>query len=141
MLNKYIAISQRSQHKFILNKLSKYNLGNTSYPILLALYLAEKENKKLGQNEIARKLHIDKSLITKSVKSLVINSYIEISDDSSNKSKKILLLTEKSKKLIPEIKEVLDEWRTIFLNNFTEEEERELEKLLKKAYLNIVDKF
>ncbi len=142
MLNKYLAFSQRSQQKFILNKLSKYELGNTLYPILLTLDSAEKENnKKLGQNEIARRLNINKSLITKSVKTLTSNGYVEIYNDPTNKSKKLLQLTKKGKELIPEIRNILDEWRGIFLENFTEEEKNILEKLMEKAYLNIIDKF
>nr|WP_307775794.1 winged helix DNA-binding protein [uncultured Cetobacterium sp.] len=142
MLNKYLAFSQRSQQKFILNKLSKYELGNTLYPILLTLDSAEKENnKKLGQNEIARRLNINKSLITKSVKTLTSNGYVEIYNDPTNKSKKLLQLTKKGKELIPEIRNILDEWRDIFLENFTEEEKNILEKLMEKAYLNIIDKF
>ncbi len=109
MLNKYLAFSQRSQQKFILNKLSKYELGNTLYPILLTLDSAEKENnKKLGQNEIARRLNINKSLITKSVKTLTSNGYVEIYNDPTNKSKKLLQLTKKGKELIPEIRNILE---------------------------------
>lgn len=132
---KYINLSSRAGQSILLKELKKYGIGNTEYPILL--YLAFNEN--IGQNELGRAIHMNKSLVTKSVKNLEKNLYINIKRCDKNKSKKLLCLTEKGKNLIPKITNEIEILERKIFNKFSDDEKNIIMMLLKKIYNNIIE--
>lgn len=136
LISKYLSYISRIRQKDILDRLEKYEIGNTDYPIILFL----SRNSGYGQNEVARELKISKSLITKSVVNLERKGYIIKSISEKNKSKNLLKLTLKGEELVPNIKKIIKDYENKMLKDLSKEDVEKLNELLEKIYLNSIEK-
>lgn len=136
LISKYLSYISRIRQKDILDRLEKYEIGNTDYPIILFL----SRNSGYGQNEVARELKISKSLITKSVVNLERKGYIIKSTSEKNKSKNLLKLTLKGEELVPNIKKIIKDYENKMLKDLSKEDVEKLNELLEKIYLNSIEK-
>lgn len=136
LISKYLSYISRVRQKDILDRLEKYEIGNTDYPIILFL----SRNSGYGQNEVARELKISKSLITKSVVNLERKGYIIKSTSEKNKSKNLLKLTLEGEELVPNIKKIIKDYENKMLKDLSKEDVEKLNELLEKIYLNSIEK-
>ena len=136
LISKYLSYISRVRQKDILDRLEKYKIGNTDYPIILFL----SRNSGYGQNEVARELKISKSLITKSVVNLERKGYIIKSTSEKNKSKNLLKLTLEGEELVPNIKKIIKDYENKMLKDLSKEDVEKLNELLEKIYLNSIEK-
>ncbi|WP_297406814.1 MarR family winged helix-turn-helix transcriptional regulator [uncultured Cetobacterium sp.] len=136
LISKYLSYISRVRQKDILDRLEKYKIGNTDYPIILFL----SRNSGYGQNEVARELKISKSLITKSVVNLERKGYIIKSTSEKNKSKNLLKLTLEGEELVPNIKKIIKDYENKILKDLSKEDVEKLNELLEKIYLNSIEK-
>lgn len=88
--------------------------------------------KKEGitQEEIAVLLAIDKSAITRSVKGMENRGYVSVIPCETDKRAKRLFLTEEGKKLFADIQKINEEWMNYVLQDLSENEIDDLQKLV-----------
>ena len=96
-----------------------------------------KDNPSITQTEISDILKADAALVSKFTKGLLEKGYIYREKDTSDKRKRFLYLTEKAKNNLPEFVKAYEEFNSIALKNFTEEEHENLVSLLDKFFINI----
>lgn len=128
-ISKYIAYLHRSNHSYVGKRLKKYNLKNTTFPILLNLEQCEANTV----NKIARDMNIDKSIISRGVKELLNFEYIEKTPSLINKSSFTLFLTEKGREVLVKVHKVLQTWETTVFKDLEKEEKKRMVEILKKA--------
>ncbi|MFP4365015.1 MAG: MarR family winged helix-turn-helix transcriptional regulator [Spirochaetia bacterium] len=91
---------------YLSEKMKEYGLSAGSFPIVLFLADNGPSNLEL----IADALLVDKSLITRQIRNLLKKDLISIASDTSDKRKKIAILTEFGKAIVPQIRKVLKTW-------------------------------
>lgn len=131
---KYISILYRRSQVFWAQVLKEYDITLGEYPILITL------NQKDGitQEEIAAERGIDKSAITRIVKSLLEKDFIEIKKDKEDLRCNYIYLTEKGRESWIPIKRGMEEWNNIMSKNI---ENEEVVKILSQMVDNIEDYF
>ncbi|PJI08465.1 MULTISPECIES: MarR family winged helix-turn-helix transcriptional regulator [Clostridium] len=96
----------RCAQTYFDRELKKFNLSMATYPYVLSL----SKNEGINQNEISRKLYVDKSMSAKSIKKLISLGYVHKKEDKEDARAYKLYLTDKAKDIIPQILEVRDRW-------------------------------
>lgn len=86
--------------------LERFNLTSGMYPYILILY----NHEGISQNCISKKLNVDKAMSARTIKRLIELDYISKEVDQEDSRAYRLFLTEKSKKIIPEIKQEIHNW-------------------------------
>lgn len=111
----------------------KYSLGSGTYPYLMTLF----KNEGISQNQISKELAVDKALSARVIKKLIDLDYVKKETNSKDSRAYRLYLTEKSRAIIPAMKEELGKWNEIMTQNLTEEEKDLIVDLLSKVLDNI----
>ncbi len=89
----------------------------------------------MTQEKLAERLCIDKSAVTRRMTSLTEKGYVERKKNPDDKRSIQLFLTEKSKKIMPEIRAVGINWNNYLLSDLTDEEQKLLDEFLEKVKL------
>ncbi len=127
-IGRWISILYRYGQSYVSKRLERYNIGRGQYVILLALF----RNNGVSQEELADHLKIDKGSITKSIKKLEDEAYIERSIDSDDKRAYKVFLTQKAFDIIPAVQETIKSWEDIIVSDLSESENQIIEQLLHK---------
>lgn len=114
---KWISIIMRNTHKHINHELADLKIGRGQHQYLLTLY----RNNGISQEELSKKLGVDKGTTARAVKKLVDNGYIIREVDENDKRAFKLLVTNKAESYKTEFFKIADEWETKLLNNIPEE--------------------
>ncbi|MDU4934508.1 MAG: MarR family transcriptional regulator [Peptostreptococcaceae bacterium] len=135
--NKYIAkyISQihRKSRVFMNREVSKYDIKSGQLMFLLDLYMQDGKS----QEEISKKLEIDKGATTRTLKNLEEQGLITRVKDNHDKRTNRIYLTEKSKDVKEDVFNLIDQLRNEVSKSLTDEEEEILIDLLEKIYKNM----
>lgn len=134
---KLISILYRKSQMFWAQTLKDYDIASSEYPILIML------NKRDGitQDEIASKLGVDKSAVTRVVKSLLEKGFIERKKDLEDLRCNRIYLTEKGHKSWEPIQKGREEWDAIMSKNLKKEETKEVIRILSQMVENIEEYF
>lgn len=114
-------------------KLNHLEIQRSYYPLMLI----EAGNGKLTQQELATKLACDKVQVVRIIDYLSKQGYVNRSQDSNDRRKYNLKITEKAKKAIPDIKRTIDETNSLALDNLSEHDIAQLYSLLRKLETNL----
>jgi MarR family transcriptional regulator, transcriptional regulator for hemolysin len=115
--------------------LKQLDIDRSFYPLLLI-----DEGGGLTQQELARKLLCDKVQIVRIIDYLSSNGYVERVQHKVDKRKYELTVTEKAKKLIPEIKDGIVRTSTITFKGLTNIQIEELYNMLDIIENNLLQK-
>lgn len=132
MISKYISITYRQYQHYMREKLKKYKIGNSDYPILLCL----NNNPGICQNEVSRLTKLNKSLISKGVKKLIEYGYLDQKYDIRHKQKQKLFLTKSGQEIIPNLKLIINHWKETIFTDLTDIEINLLYKVMEKIDQN-----
>jgi DNA-binding MarR family transcriptional regulator len=132
-IGKWVSIIYRRSQIYIDKELAQYNLNSSQYLVLLMLDHTDDAH----QETVSHELHLDKATITRAVIKLMKLGYVTREVDPSDKRAYVLKITKKGRKLVPEIRKVLDRTSRIFLSGFTTKETAVALELLKRMYQNI----
>lgn len=117
-------ISKMSQD--ILQKnLSQLDIDRSFYPLLLI-----EAGNGITQQELACELSCDKVQVVRIIDYLSVNGYVDRIQNQADKRKYELAITEKAKKVIPDIKEAFHKISLISLNGLSEAQRGELYTML-----------
>jgi MarR family transcriptional regulator, transcriptional regulator for hemolysin len=124
--------------KLFLDKLQKelvhLDIERSFYPLLLI----DAGNGKLTQQELANKLLTDKVQVVRIIDYLSVNGYVERIQNSSDRRKYELTITEKAKLIIPDIRKAFHNMGAIALNGLSEKQIEDLYMMLNRIENNLL---
>jgi DNA-binding MarR family transcriptional regulator len=127
-----ISYSYRAIQKKFVKELAPYHIGWGHFAILMSLYEVEGRS----QESLALSRGFDKTMIAKSVVKLEEQDLIQRRIDPVDKRVKRLYLTEKSRKLLPEMEQIGLGINEILFKDFDKKESKIIQEYLRKIALN-----
>jgi DNA-binding MarR family transcriptional regulator len=134
-VGKWISTIYRQIRIFLDKELKKYNISSSQMLVLNTIY----RNDGIHQEAISKILNLDKANITRAINKLIDEGLVNREIDSNDKRAYLLHLTNKGKKLEPEIVNILKKTTSTLLTGFTAEEKKTILNLLRKMYTNILE--
>jgi DNA-binding MarR family transcriptional regulator len=138
-IGRLISILYRHAKVYFHRKLDGHGLGHGQVPILMHII----HHEPVTQHQINQHFHLDKGSTSALIKSLGKNDFIYREQDTHDKRAYFLYATEKTKALLPLLKEVFKGWTEILTSGFEPEEKELAFSLLNRMisnseeYLNI----
>lgn len=105
--------------------LSHLDIDRSFYPLLLI-----EAGKGITQQELANELSCDKVQVVRIIDYLSLNGYVDRIQNKTDKRKYELVVTEKAKTVIPDIKKAFKELSAVSLKGLTETQKNELYTIL-----------
>ena len=102
------------------------NITPRDFTYLVAVFY----HQNISQRELAELLYVSESNVTQIIKRLEKNGYIIRRPDVSNKSKKIINLSDEGKLVLFSLMKIVYEWEGDFLKDYTTEEVELFKKML-----------
>ena len=102
------------------------NITPRDFTYLVAVFY----HQNISQRELAELLYVSESNVTQIIKRLEKNGYIIRRPDVSNKSKKIINLSDEGKLVLFSLMKIVYEWEGEFLKDYTNEEIELFKKML-----------
>lgn len=127
IIGKQINILVRQFNLYLNHELTGLNVSATEILYLASLY----KEDGLTQDELASEYLVDKAAVARTVSKMEDKGLITRKDNPKNRRQKQLFLTEKARKIKPELKKVQDRWLKIM----TEDEDAGLTEAL-SSYLD-----
>jgi DNA-binding MarR family transcriptional regulator len=126
IIDKNICIISRYSQGYADERLKKFQLNKTQAEIVLFIY----ENDNLSLAQINRYFLFNKATITKNIKYLIQLELVSWNSVKSDKRKKMMVITDKGRELVPEIINVLRQWDNNLTLALNKEETELLSELL-----------
>jgi MarR family transcriptional regulator, transcriptional regulator for hemolysin len=117
-------ISKMSQDT-LQNILSNLDIDRSFYPLLLI-----EAGNGITQQDLADELSCDKVQVVRIIDYLSLNGYVDRLQNKTDKRKYELVITEKAKKVIPDIKRAFNELSVVSLKGLTANQRNELYAML-----------
>ncbi len=134
----------RKIHLFCENEcnqmLAEYDLTYAQLQLLDFLFLQNEQGMPVNQRRIEEMLGLKNPTVTGLINRLETKGFLLRVADVQDRRANIILLTDKAHRLRDEMEEVAGSMEEGLLRGFGTEEKRELERLLKKIYQNVVQK-
>jgi len=127
-----ISFTYRSVQKHFAKELALYRMGWGHFAILMSLY----DQEGRSQDGLAQSRGFDKTMIAKSILRLEEEGIVYRTIDPEDKRIKRLYLTEKGKKLRPEMKRIGFKLNALLLEGFDSEELSSAIESVRKIALN-----
>ena len=102
------------------------NITPRDFTYLAAIFY----HQNISQRELAELLYVSESNVTQIIKRLEKNGYIIRRPDVSNKSKKIINLSDEGKLVLFSLMKIVYEWEGDFLKDYTTDEVELFKKML-----------
>ena len=131
-IGKYISLIHRKGTCFITKEVSKFGIGSGQIMFLMQLYRKD----GICQEELSENLHIDKGTTCRAIKKLEEEGFLIRSRDENDKRAYKLYLTEKSKEMEENIKNILYDWERHISKGLSKKEAEILFSILKKICIN-----
>jgi DNA-binding MarR family transcriptional regulator len=127
-----ISFTYRSVQKHFAKELAPYHIGWGHFSILMSLYHQEGRS----QDSLAQSRGFDKTMIAKSILKLEKEGIVYRITDPEDKRIKRLYLTEKGRKLKPEMRKIGFELNSLLLKDFDSEDLPSAIEIVRKIALN-----
>lgn len=131
-ISRFLSCLYRHTQIYFDRYLHQYDLSSGSLSFLMVLF----HHDGIHQEELSRKLSIDKATTARAVHKLLEAGYISRKQDSSDRRAYIISLTEKGLALKPELKRIAREWSEQLTTGFSPEEKEQVFDLLEKMSQN-----
>lgn len=102
----YLFIFNKNLHKYLNNKILKFDLNYIQMLFLIRI----NSDENINQKDLADIFFLTKGYVTKAIKDLEDKSFITRHRDSQDKRQYYLKLTDKSLELLPVFKDIKDQW-------------------------------
>lgn len=126
---KAVSILYRKSHIWLNNSCAKYGLTAAQAVVILIVC----DFEMLTQDEITKRLGLDKSVVAKTVTKLVERGYLIRTTNPKDKRTYDITATEKASKIYEFLKEQLDDCFSKMTSDMTQEEKNQFKSLLMKA--------
>jgi DNA-binding MarR family transcriptional regulator len=117
LIGRNISILYRNQNNYADIKLKKYNLNKVQAEVLIFLMY----DNGVNQTKINEFFLFNKATITKIISHLEKYEYVNRVISESDKREKDIYITNEGRNMLPIIKEILNEWEDIIINNISDD--------------------
>ncbi|MDA3811512.1 MAG: MarR family transcriptional regulator [Spirochaetaceae bacterium] len=114
----YVSMINRAAQGYFHHKLKNYDIGPGQQAYLLSLFPGE----SIVQEELAKRLKVDKANVTRALKGLEDKGYIARNRSDGDKRSWIVTLTESGISTREEIEEISREWIEVLKKPLTDNE-------------------
>ena len=125
-------ISKISQ-SIVQGKLSHLDIDRSFYPLLLI-----ENGDGITQQELARELSCDKVQVVRIIDYLSKNGYVDRIPNKTDHRKYELSVTDKARKVIPDIRKAFEELSAITMNGLSTKQKKELFAMLTIIVSNLI---
>lgn len=136
-VGRYISILYRRAQAYIASQMKPYEIGSGQSIFLMALL----QNDGINQEELCRKLMIDKGTTARAIGKLEKAGYVMRSINPEDRRAYHIFITDKGRRIQPILYKALVSWTDILVADLNEEEREMLyvifEKMVKSAALHI----
>ena len=129
---RYISFLERCSLEYRNNEFKDLGLSGGHH--MFIFYISK--NPGCNQDSLTKKLHINKSNITRSIKTLIDDGFVYREVDDVDKRAYKLFPTQKSLDILPEIRKRIRTFNDSVTKDLTEEEKNILDILLDKISIN-----
>lgn len=133
-LSKFVSVTYRRTQIFYTERLKKLNITSGQFMYIVCIC----ENVGQTQDELSRRLNIDKSTVSRVLPQLESSGYITKVINSNNRREFNIFPTDKAIAIYPEILEIKDEWHNKITEDLSDIECDAFEKLLEKVMWNAI---
>ena len=130
---KLISILNKSAQIYLGKALKPYDISAAEASVLLTLYTKD----GVTQDDLATRLYLDKSAITRLIQSLLSKNYIIRKKDEHDLRCNRIYITKHALAIKGPIHKALDSWNHILMNSFTYAEQEKIYALLERMVENI----
>lgn len=134
-LSRLISILHNQKNSYMNIQLKEFGLSHGQAITLKIIY----EENNIKQEDLNKRLQIDKSAVTRILKTLEDKQLIIKKISNEDKRNHILSVTSKGKILYPKIKNVIKETTEVMLKDIDQNQQLLLEELLLKMKMNLED--
>ena len=134
-LSRLISILHNQKNSYMNIQLKEFGLSHGQAITLKIIY----EENNIKQEDLNKRLQIDKSAVTRILKTLEDKQLIIKKISNEDKRNHILSVTSKGKILYPKIKNVIKETTEVMLKDIDQNQQLLLEELLLKIKMNLED--
>ncbi|HNZ61087.1 MAG TPA: MarR family transcriptional regulator [Methanofastidiosum sp.] len=124
----------RYSHLYLKEELKDINIGRGPFHFLIVIY----ENEGICQEDLSKKLRLDKTTTTRTLHKLLMAGYISKQKNIEDKRMYRVYTSIKGKELIKNRKTIFSSLDKIILSGLTDREKEVLEKLLIRMIQNII---
>lgn len=136
-LSRLISIIHNQKNSYMNVQLKEFGLSHGQAITLKIIY----EENNIKQEYLNKRLQIDKSAVTRILKTLEDKGFIIKKTSKEDKRNHVLSLTSKGKELYPKIKDVIKETTEMMIKDIDQNELILLEELLLKMKMNLEDTY
>ena len=136
-LSRLISILHNQKNSYMNVQLKEFGLSHGQAITLKIIY----EENNIKQEDLNKRLQIDKSAVTRILKTLEDKGFIIKKTSKEDKRNHVLSLTSKGKELYPKIKDVIKETTEMMIKDIDQNELILLEELLLKMKMNLEDTY
>ena len=133
MLRK-ISVITKSTNKYRSEKFKDFNINACDNAFFLCLH----KRAHMSQDEISKRVVINKSNTARILSRLEEDGFIERKQSLTDKRRMEVSLTENGENLIPHILEINNEFEDFLMDSLSVEEKNVFEQLLNKVYMQAV---
>jgi DNA-binding MarR family transcriptional regulator len=133
-IGKPISYLYRYEQIYIGKKIEPYSIGSGQFPFLMRLY----HEDGINQESLSDYLKIDKGTTARAIQKLVDEGYVFRQRDEKDRRSYKIFLSEKAKKLEPDMKKIASEWENILFSSFDENQRKEITNSLKIMFENVL---
>lgn len=124
----FISIFYRIGVSYLSQKYESYHIGYGQYQFLIALYVDD----GLSQDELTKRVSVDKATTTRAINKLKELGYITVSVDETDKRIRRVWLTDHARMLKDEIFGIAQDWEHKILHALSEEDKQIMTDLFYK---------
>ncbi len=131
-VSRFLSCLYRHTQMYFDRQLGQYKLSYGALSFLMVLF----HHDGIHQEEISRKLSIDKATTTRAIQKLIESGYVRRETDSADRRAYFIYLTEKGLALKPELHQLSRDWSAQLTSGFSSEEKVQVFRLLEKMSHN-----
>ena len=125
-MNKQIGIIERCNALYRSAQFKELGIGGYQHSYIIAIC----NNPGISQDEIAKRIHVNKSNVTRHVCCLEEGGFVRREDNPKDKRSFVVYPTEKALEIKPKILQILREWDNRLTEFLTDEEKNFLNDIL-----------
>lgn len=133
-IGKAISYLYRYEQIYIGKKTESYGIGSGQFPFLMRLY----NQDGINQESLSDYLKIDKGTTARAIQKLIDEGYVFRQRDEKDKRSYRIFLSEKAKKLEPDMKKIVAEWEDILFTGFDDSRRIEIKNSLEIMFENVL---
>ena len=122
----------RMARSYVDGELARFGIGFSQAQILVVLY----DGDGISQHELGSRLHVDKSVMARTIRRLVQEGYVRRLPDPADERAYRVVLTDRARDQEEAIKDVLRGWTTRATQGLTDEEFAVLGDILARMAVN-----